>query len=206
MGIETAILGSAIIGAGSSIAGANKAAKGQKAAAKLQQRQYEESKAAFAPYTGAGEKALGLYGDSVGLNGLDKQQAFFQNFEHDPGWQESLNFGTRALENLNSIKGRGYGGNLVAGLGDYLQKNKLDAFKTRQSQLGGLVDTGRSSVTALAGIGQQSAAAQGANLANAGYYQGAGIMNAGNAITSGLNNYGQLNAFRSGLGGSNFFG
>lgn len=206
MGIETAILGSAVIGAGSSIFGANKAASAQKKAAKLQAKQYEETKQLLSPYTGAGEKALGMYGDSVGLNGLDKQQAFFQNFEHDPGWQESLNFGTRGLENLNSIRGRGYGGNLIAGLGDYLQKNKLDAFRTRQSQIGGLVDTGRGAAQSLAGFGQQSATAQGANLANAGYYQGAGIMNAGNAITSGLNNYGQFKSFQSGLGGSNYFG
>lgn len=200
-------IGSAI-GAVGSIIGGNQAAKAQKQAAKVQAQQFAETKASLQPYMGAGEKALGMYGNSVGLNGADAQKEFFQNFEHDPGWQESQDYATRGIENLNAIRGRGVmGGNVIAGLGDYLQKNKLDAFKTRQSQIGGLVDTGKSAATSLGGIGQASAAGQASSLANAGYYQGAGLANAGNALTQGIQNAQMMNFYKNGLSGAgNFFG
>lgn len=188
------------IGAASSIIGGNKAAKAQKQAARLQAQQFQETKQLLSPYTTAGEGALDAYETSVGLNGLDRQREFFDSFQTDPGWQASLSHATRGLENMNAISGRGYGGNVIAGLGDYLQKNMLDAYRTRQSQLGGLVDTGRGAAQSLAGYGQQSAATQGQMLANAGYYQGAGIANAGNAIMKGLGNAGQIGAYGQGAG------
>lgn len=196
------VLGS-VVGAGASIFGANKAAKAQKQAAALQARQFEETKELLSPYTGAGEKALGVYSDSVGLNGADAQKAYFDSFQTDPGWQASQDYATRGITNLNAIRGKGAtSGNLIAGLGDYLQKNMLDAYRTRQSQIGGLVDTGKGAASALAGYGQQSAQAQAGNLANAGYYQGAGIANAGNALTQGIQNAQMMNLYKTALGGS----
>lgn len=209
MSVVGSLIGGAI-GAVGSIVGGNQAAKAQKQAARLQAQQFQQTKQLLSPYTTAGEGALDAYETSVGLNGLDQQREFFNNFQTDPGWEASLNYATRGLENMNAISGRGYGGNVIAGLGDYLQKNMLDAYKTRQSQLGGLVDTGRGAAQSLAGFGQQSAAAQGQMLANAGYYQGAGIANAGNAIMKGLGNAGQISAYGQGAGlsgaGGNFLG
>ncbi len=202
-----------IIGAAGSIIGGNQAAKAQKQAARVQQKQFQETKASLQPYMGVGEKALGLYGNSVGLNGLDAQKDFFNNFESDPGWQASQDYATRGIENLNAMRGKGtMSGNLIAGLGDYLQKNKLDAFKTRQSQIGGLVDTGKSAATALGGIGQASAAGQASSLANAGYYQGAGFQNATNSLNSGIQNAQMMDFYKTALNGGglssagNFFG
>lgn len=199
------VIGSVIGAVGNVVAG-NKAAKAQKAAAKLQQQQFEETKELLSPYTNAGEDALDYYKTSIGLNGYDAQRDWFQNFQTDPGWEASQNHAVRGLENTNAIRGRGYGGNVIAGLGDYLQKNMLDAYRTRQSQIGGLVDTGRGAAQSLAGYGQQSAQAQGGFLANAGYYQGAGLANAGNAITQGLQNSEQTAAYMlgGGLGGNRF--
>lgn len=195
-----AAIAAAGIGAVGNIIAGNQAAKAQKKAAQLQAQQYAETKQAFSPYTQAGATAMGQYGNAIGLNGADKQSQFYQNFQTDPGFQASQNYAQRGLENSNAIAGRGYGGNVIAGLGDYLQKNMLGAYNTRLSQIGGVVDTGRSAVSSLAGIGQQNATAQGANLANAGYYQGAGLANAGNALNSGINNYGQQQAYAQGNG------
>lgn len=194
-----------IIGAAGSIIGGNQAAKAQREAARLQHKRFQETKELLNPYTQSGERAIEPYEASLGLRGQEAQQEFFDNFENDPGWQASLDYGTRGLENLNSIRGRGYGGNLIAGLGDYLQKNKLDAYRTRQSQISGLMGMGLNAASSLAGFGQQSAQAQGQNIANAGYYQGAGFANAGNAISNGLNNYAQGQNYASGLSGSNNF-
>lgn len=194
----------AIATAGSAIGniiGGNQAAKAQKQAARLQAKQYAETKESLSPYMNAGTDALDTYQTSVGLNGADKQREFYNNFQTDPGFQASQDYAVRGLENTNAISGRGYGGNVIAGLGQYLQKNILGAYQTRQSQLGGLVDTGRQAAQSLGGLGQQSAAGQAQSLSNAGYYQGAGTANAGNAIMKGLGNYQQQQAYGQGSGG-----
>lgn len=202
-------IGGIISGVGNIVAG-NQAAKAAKKAAALQAQQYQETKQSLQPYMTAGNNAINTYGTMVGLNGIDAQKEYFNNFQNDPGFKASEDYATRGINNLNAINGRQpMGGNVIAGLGDYLQKNMLNAYQSRASQIGGLVDTGRSAATSLGGIGQQSAATQGQLLSNAGYYQGAGIANAGNAINQGLYNQQAMNTYRqsAGLpGASNFLG
>lgn len=190
-----------VIGAVGNIIGGNTAADAQKDAARLNKKQFEETKKLLSPYTNVGTEALDLYKTGVGLNGLDKQAEYFQNFQTDPGFKAAEDYATRGIENSNALRGRGYGGNVIAGLGDYLQKNMLDAYKTRQSQIGGLVDTGRQSAQSLAGFGQQSAQTQGQHLADAGYYQGAGLANAGNSFLQGNSNQQQAGAYGQGSSG-----
>lgn len=202
MGAIASIAASGIGAVGNVIAG-NQAAKAQKQAAALADKRYKEARTGLTPYMEAGTDALDTYRNSIGLNGADAQKQYYDNFQTDPGWQASQDYATRGLENSNAIQGRGYGGNVIAGLGDYLQKNMLDAYKTRQSQIGGLTDMGLNATTSLGNLGQGNAATQGQFLANAGYYQGAGTANAGNAINKGLSNYGQQQAYQSGSGGGN---
>lgn len=197
MGIETAILGSAVIGAGSSIFGANKAADAAKKASKLQAAQFAESKEMIKPYVGAGENALKTYETAIGLKGRDEQKGFYDNFQYDPGFETSLN-------NALSEATRKYSamGNTGGGLANALLKTGQNAiygqYQNRLSQLGGLVDTGRSAATSLMGAGQASASAQGNLLSQAGQYQGAGMVNAGNALSGGLNNLAGYNMWQQG--------
>lgn len=190
------------IGAIGNIVAGNQAAKAQKKAAQLQAQQFAETKASLQPYMTAGNNAMDVYGNAIGLNGADKQSQFYQNFQTDPGFKASQDYAQRGLENSNAIAGRGYGGNVIAGLGDYLQKNMLGAYQSRLSQIGGVVDTGRSAATSLGGFGQASAAGQATNLANAGYYQGAGLANAGNSMMQGQSNYAQQSAYNQAFGGN----
>lgn len=191
----------AIASAFGNVFAGNKAAEGQEKAARKVEQRYQEIKGMGKPYMQAGTDALDLYRTSVGLNGADKQTDYFNNFQNDPGWQASLNHATRGLENSNAIRGRGYGGNVIAGLGDYLQKNMLDAYKTRQSQIGGLVDVGTGTLGTIANAGTQAAGTQAGHLANAGYYKGAGIANAFNALEVGQGNASQAAAYGQGSGG-----
>jgi|SRR5688572_4692266 hypothetical protein len=191
----------AIASAVGNIFAGNKAAEGAEKAAKAVDKRYHEIKGMGKPYMDAGKDALDLYRTSVGLNGADKQSQYFANFQNDPGWQASMDHATRGLENSNAIRGRGYGGNVIAGLGDYLQKNMLDAYKTRQSQIGGLVDVGTGTLGTIAGAGTAAAGQQGQHLANAGYYKGAGIANAFNALEVGQGNASQAAAYGQGSGG-----
>lgn len=192
VGVTGAIIGSSVIGAGASLIGGNKAAKAAKAAAKVQAKQYEETKQLLSPYTMAGENALGKYNTALGLNGREQQQQFYDEFEHDPGWEAANKAGADTVDDRYRLSGSS-GGNVRAALYDYGQRNLLSAYSTRLSQLGGLVDTGRSAASALAGYGQQSAQAQGGYLANAGMLQGQGITGAGQALAGGASNLGQHN-------------
>ncbi len=198
IGTTAALLGSAAIGAGASIFGASKASSAAKKAANLQAQQFQETKALLKPYTGAGENALGLYGNAVGLNGRDKQKDFYDNFQTDPGFETSLN-------NALSEATRRYAtiGNTGGGLANALLKTGQNAlygqYKDRLSQLGGLVDTGRAAATSLGTAGQASATAQGNLLSQAGMLQGQGVIGAGQAGVSGLNNLASVDLFKQGL-------
>lgn len=198
IGTTAALIGSAAIGAGASILGANKAADAAKKGQKLQARQFEETKALLQPYTGAGTNALEQYGNAVGLNGLDKQQAFYDNFQHDPGFETSLNNALTETMKRYSILGN-TGGNLANALLKTGQNAIYGQYKDRLSQLGGLVDTGRAAAGTLAGAGQASATAQGNLLAQAGQFQGAGIIGAGQAGVNALGQYMNYNLAQQGL-------
>lgn len=193
-------IGGIISGVGNIIAG-NQAAKAAKKAAQLQQARYQEIKDMGQPYMDAGTDALDMYRTSVGLNGAQAQTDYFNNFQNDPGFKAAQDYATRGIENSNALRGRGYGGNVIAGLGDYLQKNMLGAYQTRQSQLGGLVDTGRGTLGTIASAGTTAAQNQGQALQNAGYYQGAGLANAGNAFMQDYGNYQKMSGYGAGSSG-----
>jgi hypothetical protein len=197
IGTTAAIIGASVVGAGASSYGANKAAKGQKAAARASAKQFEETKALLSPYTQTGESALAQYETATGLRGRADQQKFYDDFITDPGWEAANEAGLDAVDDRYRLSGSS-GGNMRAALYDYGQRNLLAAYNTRLAQLGGLVDTGRSAASALAGYGQQSAATQGAALANAGMLQGQGVTMAGNALSGGLGALGQYGMFQQG--------
>lgn len=198
MGVATAILGSAAIGAAGSIIGGNKAAKGAKQAARVQQQQFAETKELLSPYTQTGQNALEQYETAIGLRGREGQQQFYDDFQYDPGFETSLNNALSETMKRYSILGN-TGGGLANALLKTGQNVMYQQYQNRLSQLGGLVDTGRSAASALAGYGQQSATAQGNALAQAGLYQGQGIMGAANAASGGLSNMAGYGMFQQGL-------
>ena len=204
VGTTAAIIGASVIGAGASIYGGNQAAKAAKQAAKLQARQYQETKELLSPYTGTGTNALKQYETAVGLQGADAQRDFYENFQYDPGFETSLN---NALD--ETMRRYAIIGNTGGGLANALLRTGQNAlygqYQNRLSQLGGLVDTGRSAASALAGFGQQSAATQGNFLSQAGQFQGQGIMGAGNALAGGLSNYAGMQAYQQGLSNKALF-
>ncbi len=197
---------SAAISGVSSIVGGMQAASAQKKAARLQAQQFAQTKEMIQPYTKAGEGALGVYGNAIGLNGAAPQQEYFDNFINDPGYQKQLAAGVEAVGRSSVARGTAYGGNTLAAISDYSGNMLGNAYKTRLSQIGGVVDTGRQAAGTLAGASQSYANAAGGNLANAGMLQGAGIQNAGNAAAGGLMNYAQNQNYQTALtGGSNYY-
>jgi len=182
VGIETAILGSAAIGAASSIFGGSQAADAQKKAARRQQQQFEETKELLSPFVQAGELALEDLQASLGLSGEEAQRAFFEDFQTDPGFEAASQFGLDQVQDRFELSGRS-GGNLLAALSDRARRDLLGQFQTRQAQLGQLAGIGQGAASSLAGAGESSAARQGQFISNAGQLTGNALVGAGNAVT-----------------------
>lgn len=207
MGIETALLGSALIGGASSIFGANKAAAGAKAGAKVSAKQYADTKAELDPYLTAGKNSLGDYLTSLGLSGdtpearKANQQSYFDNFQSDPGFQSFLD-----LTNKNAMRNYSLYGDTGGNLANQLRTNSEGAiygqFQDRRNALAGLADSGRTAALGLGSIGQASANTQAQLTSNAGQFQGAGIIGAGNAGVNAFGNWaksmGNQNGFNAG--------
>jgi hypothetical protein len=202
MGIETAILGAAVIGAGTSLYGGAQQAKAQKkatsAAIAAQNKQYAETKSLMEPYTSAGTTALDTYQAALGLKGADAQKAYHDSFQTDPGWTAAQEAGLQAVDDRYRLGGTS-GGNMRAALYDYGQRNMLSAYNTRLQQLGGLVDTGRSAAGTLAGASSSLGSSNASLLAGIGSNAGSSTVNAGNAVSGALTNLAGLNLYNQGM-------
>ena len=197
MGIETAILGSAAIGAASSIFGGNKAADAQERAAKRQRQQFEETKELLSPFVQSGELALEDLQASLGLSGEEAQREFFEDFQTDPGFAEASQFGLDQVQDRFELSGR-TGGNLLSALSDRARRDLLGQFQIRQQQLASLAGQGQSAASSLAGAGQNSAAREGQFISNAGALRGNALIGAGNAVTGAADQFALLQGQQAG--------
>jgi len=204
MGIETAILGSAVLGA----YGANKASKTQAQAATqaadLQKSQFEQTREDQAPYRAAGYNALAEMQRTAGnVPGAFKfgNEAMYQ----DPGYAFRLSEGQKALDRSAAARGGLISGGALKAATRYGQDMGSQEYGNAYNRALTSYNTGVASENqlynrqaALSGIGQTSTnlvGQAGQNYAN----------NAGNLMTSGAaanaaGQVGMANAFTGGLG------
>jgi len=197
VGIETAILGSAAIGAVTSIFGGDEAADAQRDAARQQRRQFNETRELLSPFVQAGELALEDLQASLGLSGEEAQRAFFEDFQTDAGFEAASQFGLDQVQDRFELSGRS-GGNLLSALSDRARRDLLGQFQLRQAQLGQLAGIGQGAASSLAGAGESSAARQGQFIANAGQLTGNALVGAGNAVTGAVDQFALLQGFGQG--------
>jgi len=200
MGIETAILGSAVLGAASS----NKAAKAQSSAAnraaELQQQQFERQTEMQAPYRQAGERALGKLEAASDYTPFGMDQ-----FQADPGYAFRLSEGQKALDRQAAARGGLISGGALKAAQRYGQDmgsqeytNAFNRYQTernaRLSPLQALAGVGQTATNQLGAAGQNYATNAGNAYGAAGQAQASGYMGMANAAAGGLGqymNYGQ---------------
>ena len=204
MGIETAILGSAVLGA----YGANKASKTQAQAATqaadIQKSQFEQTREDQAPYREAGYNALAEMQRTAG-NVPGAFKFGMGDFQQDPGYAFRLSEGQKALDRQAAARGGLISGGALKAAGRYGQDMASQEYQNAYNRAltGYNTDVARENQlynrqAALAGIGQTSTnlvGQAGQNYAN----------NAGNLMTSGAaanaaGQVGMANAFTGGLG------
>jgi hypothetical protein len=144
MGIETAILGSAVLGAGASMLGSSNAAEAQQAAAAqsaaaqreaadksiaAQREMFDIGRADLAPYREGGTTAQNQLMTLLGIGGDKTAQGYgrcakdfgMSDFTTDPGYQFRLEQGMKALNASAAAKGMGQSGANIKGATEYGQ-------------------------------------------------------------------------------------
>lgn len=204
MGIETAILGSAVLGA----YGANKASKTQAQAATqaadIQKSQFEQTREDQAPFRQAGYNALAEMQRTAGnVPGAFKFGA--GDYQADPGYAFRLSEGQKALDRQAAARGGLISGGALKAAQRYGQDMGSQEYANAYNRAltGYNTDVARENQlynrqAALAGIGQTSTNLVGQ--AGQNYATNAGNLMTGGAAANAAGQVGMVNALTGGLG------
>jgi hypothetical protein len=142
--VASAIIGSAVIGAGSSLLGASQAAGGAKDAADTQKMMYQITRSDLDPFRQIGVNALApafnLAASGPNAGGRDYIDLAFQNIpgrmtqaelEQTPGYQWNLAQGLKAVQGAAAARGLGVSGASLKGAGTYATGLADSTYKTQ---------------------------------------------------------------------------
>lgn len=121
----------------------------------------------------AARGAQNLLNDATGVNGPEAQQAFFDNFQNDPGFQRELQERVNALDRSAASRGMLLSGGQLRAVGDEGQRFARSAFQDRlgrlQTQAAPAREIAGRGAGLITGAGQRAqdlTTARGRNLAN----------------------------------------
>lgn len=195
MGIETAIIGSAVLGAAASQSAASKQARAAQAAQDAQERMFNRQVELQEPWRQAGVNALAK------LQGMADYTPFgMDQFQQDPGYAFRLSQGQKALERSAAARGGLLGGATGGALQRYGQElgsqeyqNAFNRYQTeRAAKLAPymtMAGYGQGATNQLAGAAGQYGANVGNLMTGAGAAQAAGQVGAANALAGGVSQY-----------------
>jgi hypothetical protein len=159
MGLFSALSG--IIGGRSMKKASQKAMEAQTAAANrgidLQQKQYETTRADYMPYTQAGGKAIGGYGDLLGTNGTGAQATAVQGLQDSPFFQQQLADANENLLQTASATGGVRGGNTAGAVGQLSPQLLMQAYQQAMSGYGNLAQLGLGATGSVSNAGLSNA-------------------------------------------------
>lgn len=180
--------------------GAKKAAK--RAAAAQQQaaqaaidqdnRKFEITRQENAPFLLAGQKAVGMESDLLGLNGGDVQASSIQALKDSPLFRSLYDTGEEAVLANASATGGLRGGNTQRGLADFGSDTLARVIQQQLANLGGLRGAGQATGTALGQLSGNNAAQISALLNQQGSAKAGGILS-----NAAINAYNTNNLFSS---------
>lgn len=197
--------GSAILGAGAQIISGNKAAKAQKQAAAQsiaeQRRQYDQTRADYAPWRDTGASALGMLGRAYGLNGQSPDRsAFFTS----PGYEFRRDEGVKAVERSAASRGLLRSGAAVKAIDRFAEGNAASEYDSWWNRLAGVAGVGQAAVGGTAAAGANASNNISQAYTAGGNARASSYVNTGSAANSGINNV--LFAYLNGGGGKSMGG
>ena len=213
--VATAIVGSAVIGAGASIYGSSTAANAQKDAASqsinAQQQQQAITRGDLLPYNTAGQDALTkLQSNNYYTDPIKMDQA---TLDATPGYQFNLTQGLKSTQNSAAARGLGVSGAALkgaaafsTGLSDNTYQNQFNNANTNNTnaynRLTGIINTGESAASQTGVFGANAANQTSAALTGSGNASAAAANSQGGAIGNAANSIGGYAAYRGLYGGS----
>lgn len=203
--VATAIVGSAVVGAGASIYGANQAANAQKSgfnqAAQIAQQQYGQTRSDLQPYRDIGQTAsTNLTNRLTELTSpIVMDQA---TLEQTPGYQFNRTQGLKAVQNSAAARGLGNSGaalkgaaTFATGLADSTYQNQFNNENTNRQnaydRLMGVIGTGENAAAQTGAIGSKAATTAAGVNTTVGGQVGGNTIGAGNANAAAYNATGQ---------------
>jgi hypothetical protein len=209
MGIETAIIGSALIGGGMASRASKKASRAQQQSAdqatQLQREMFERQVQLNEPFREAGitgqnelMRMLGLGGDpnSAGYGSLGRNYTM-ADLEMDPGYGFRLSEGMKALDRTAAARGGMMSGAALKAAGRYGQDmasqeylnafNRAQALKSeRLGVLGSLYGAGQTAAQQVSNAAGQYGVNAGNMMMESGRARASGYIGSANAITNAL--------------------
>lgn len=209
--VATAIVGSAVVGAGASMAGSKAQSKATDKATDVQERMYHQTREDLSPYNTAGQKATKMLSNR--LTELTAPVVMDKaSLAKTPGYQFNLQQGLKSTQSGAAARGLGSSGAAVkgaasyaTGLADSTYQNQFNNAVTNQTnaynRLIGLATLGKDAAAQTGSYGTQTAANIGSNTIAGDTATAAGYVGAANALTNGVGNYMQYNALQGGMYG-----
>ncbi|MFZ1109478.1 MAG: hypothetical protein WAN43_14195 [Rhodomicrobium sp.] len=169
--------------------GAQTTANAASQSAALQQQSFNQAASLQQPFIQSGQNALNQYNNAIGANGATPEQSYYANFQNDPGFQSSVNYGLQQLQASNAAQGMELSGNTLAALQNYSQQALSQEYQTRLQDLLQGAQLGASSANSLTSAATSTGATQGNYNLLSGQSLGTGLTNTVNALSGAANNY-----------------
>ena len=169
MGIEAAIIGSAVVGGIGSVAAgraqsraARRATQAQERQAQMsiaeQRRQFNVVQQLFQPYVQAGTGTLAQQLNLIGAGGPEAQQTAIDAIRMGPEYQQLVQAGEEAILQQASATGGLRGGNVQRSLAEFRPQVLSNLINQQYSRLGGITQLGQASAAGQAAQGSQISA------------------------------------------------
>lgn len=201
VGLTGALIGSAVIGGATSIIGGNKASKAQRRAAEQsiaeQRRQYDTTRADYAPWRQRGTQALDMMARAYGLGG---QTPDMSAFTASPGYQFRQQEGIRAAERSAAARGRLGSGATMTRIQERAEGLAASEFGDWWNRMAGISGVGQAATGSTAQAGMNMANNISNAYQNAGNARASAYANTAGAVNSGINNVLSAYLFNQGWG------
>lgn len=188
IGLGAALIGGALIGGASSVIGGSKASKAQQNAAAMQvaeqRRQYDQTRADYAPWREAGSSALDLLKKAYGIGGGTPDMS---GFTTSPGYEFRRDEGIKAVERSAASRGLLRSGAAQKAIERYAEGNAAGEFDSWWNRLAGVAGVGMNATSGTAAAGSNAANAISNAYQQMGNAQAAGWSNAASSFNSGIN-------------------
>lgn len=157
-----------------------------------QRRQFDLTRADYAPYLQTGLAGLGGLGDLIGVNGADAQQAGLLSIENSPELAAIIRHGTEGVLQNASATGGVRGGNTINALADFRGDAFASQLQSKIAQLAGLAGLGQGATNSVSQFGAASSGNISDLLATIGSARGTQILARGGINNQLWNNAGSF--------------